>query len=193
MDHVIRRTGYTMSIDSPMTTQQHLNSDTDLGTKKMVTPIQPLAKSAYSDVLEDSYRNTFDALSARLAAENNWFARKNLLLNTLKALEIVIQHENLTARKAGEKVEDSRAEFLKVVPYFVGAILEKLAEPGLSSVEQAAFYVLSAHPEHQEAAERWVEADPKHMKALRKFLKANTYYRKIMEDGTKTYSDFLTA
>ena len=72
-------------------------------------------------------------------------------------------------------------------------MLEKLAEPGLSSVEQAAFYVLSAHPEHQEAAERWVEADPKHMKAFRKFLKANTYYKNIMEDGAETYSDFLTA
>jgi len=64
----------------------------------MVTPIPPLAKSVYSDVSEDSYRNTFDELSTRLAAENNWFARKKLLLNTLKALEIVIQHENLTAR-----------------------------------------------------------------------------------------------
>jgi len=157
----------------------------------MVTPIQPLAKSVYSDVSEDSYRNTFDELSARLAAENNWFARKKLLLNTLKALEIVIQHENLTARKAGEKVEDSRAEFLKVVPYFVGGILEKLAEPGLSSVEQAAFYVLSAHPEHQEAAERWVEADPKHMKAFRKFLKSNRYYKNLMDDGAETYSDSL--
>src|SRR4051794_36641915 len=178
----------------PWTTHSYFSADVDFGTKKMATPIPPLKKSVYSDVSDDSYRSTFDELSARLATENNWFARKKLLLNTLKALEIVIQYENLTARKAGEKVEEEpRAEFLKVVPYFIGGILEKLAEPEISSVEQAAFYVLSAHPEHQEAAERWVEADPKHMKAFRKFLKANTYYRKIMEDGTKTYSDFLTA
>jgi hypothetical protein len=157
----------------------------------MVTPIPPLTKSVYSDVSEDGYRNTFDELSARLAAENNWFARKKLLLNTLKALEIVIQHENLTARKAGEKVEDSRAEFLKVVPYFIGGVLEKLAEPEILSVEQAVFYVLSAHPEHQEAAERWVEADPKHMKAFRKFLKSNRYYKNLMDDGAETYSDSL--
>jgi hypothetical protein len=158
----------------------------------MATPIPPLTKSVYGNVSDDSYRNTFDELSARLAAENNWFARKKLLLNTLKALEIVIQHENLTARKAGEKVEEEpRAEFLKVVPYFIGGILEKLAEPEISSVEQAAFYVLSAHPEHQEAAERWVEADPKHMKSFRKFLKSNRYYKNLMDDGAETYSDSL--
>ena len=149
----------------------------------MATPIPPLTKSVYSDVSDDSYRSTFDELSARLAAENNWFARKKLLLNTLKALEIVIQHENLTARKAGEKVEDSRAEFLKVVPYFIGGILEKLAEPEISSVEQAAFYVLSAHPEHQEAAERWVEADPKHMKAFRNRYCPGSPFKKPVDAG----------
>jgi hypothetical protein len=76
--------------------------------------------------------------------------------------------------------------------YFIGGILEKLAEPEISSVEQAAFYVLSAHPEHQEAAERWVEADPKHMKAFRKFLKANRYYKNLMEDGAEIHGGNLT-
>jgi hypothetical protein len=159
----------------------------------MAIPIPPLTKSVYQDVSDDGYRNTFDELSARLSAQNNWFVRKKILLDTLKALEIVIQYENLAAQNAGEKVEkDPRTEFLNVVPYFIGGILEKLAEPEISSVEQAAFYVLSAHPEHQEAAERWVEADPKHMKAFRKFLKANRYYKNLMEDGAKIYGGNLT-
>ena len=159
----------------------------------MAIPIPPLTKSVYQDVSDDGYRNTFDELSARLSAQNNWFVRKKILLDTLKALEIVIQYENLTAQNAGEKVEkDPRTEFLNVVPYFIGGILEKLAEPEISSVEQAAFYVLSAHPEHQEAAERWVEADPKHMKAFRKFLKATRYYKNLMEDGAEIYGGNLT-
>jgi hypothetical protein len=160
----------------------------------MAVLIPSLTKSVYSDVSDDGYRKTFDELSAKLSTENNWFARKKLLLNTLQALEIVIEYENLMAQEAGEKVEeDSRNEFLRVVPYFIGGILEKLAEREISSAEQAAFYVLSSHPEHQEAAERWLEANPKHMKAFKKFVKSNKYYRKIMEDGADTYEEFLNA
>src|SRR4051794_14217877 len=160
----------------------------------MAVLIPSLTKSVYSDVSDDGYRKTFDELSTKLSTENNWFARKKLLLDTLQALEIVIQYENMTARDAGEKVDGiPRKEFLKVVPYFIGGILEKLAEHEISSAEQAAFYVLSSHSEHQEAAEHWVDASPKNMKAFRKFLKSNMYYRKIMEDGADTYEEFLNA
>ena len=160
----------------------------------MATPIPPLAKSIYRDAPDDGYRRTFDELSARLSAETNWFARKKLLLESLKALEIVIQYEQVAAQGAGETItDDPRTELTKVVPYFIGGILEKLAEPEISSVEQAAFYVLSAHPEHQEAAERWMEADPRHVKAFRKFMKANRYYKQLLDDGAEAYGGFPTA
>ena len=69
----------------------------------MAIPIPPLTKSVYQDVSDDGYRNTFDELSARLSAQNNWFVRKKIFLDTLKALEIVIQYENLAVQNAGEK------------------------------------------------------------------------------------------
>src|SRR5689334_17918982 len=160
----------------------------------MATPIPPPAKSLYRAAPDDGYRRTFDELSARLSAETNGFARKKLLLESLKALEIVIRYEQVAARKAGETVtDDPRTELARVVPYFVGGILEKLAEPEVSSVEQAAFYALSAHPEHQEAAERWLEADPRHIKAFRRFMKANRYYKQLMDDGAEAYGGFPTA
>jgi hypothetical protein len=156
----------------------------------MAVPIPSLSKSIYSDVSNVGYRKTFDDLAAKLAMANNWFARKKVLFDTLQALEIVIGYENLTAQEAGEKVEEApRDEYLQVVPYVIGGILEQLAEREISSAEQAAFYMLSAHPEHQEAAERWLEANPKHMKAFKKFVKSNRYYRKILEEGADTYGD----
>lgn len=160
----------------------------------MAVPIPSLSRSVYSNVPNDAHREAFDELSDALSAENNWFARKKLLLDTLQALAIIIEYENLKAREAGEEVEEEpRDEFLRTVPYFIGGILEKLAEREISSAEQAAFYVLSAHPEHQEAAERWLEANPKHMKAFKKFVKSNRYYRKIMEEGAATYEGGLNA
>jgi hypothetical protein len=92
----------------------------------MAVPISTLSRSVYSDVPNDAYRKTFDELSDALSAENNWFARRKLLLNTLQALEIVIEYEHLKAQEAGEEVEEEpRDEFLRIVPYFIGSILEK--------------------------------------------------------------------
>ena len=76
--------------------------------------------------------------------------------------------------------------FAVVVPLYVGAILERLEEPSIMCLEQAAFYFLSTHPEHQEAAKAWLEADPKRLSLFRKFIRANPGYddaaRRIMAD-----------
>jgi hypothetical protein len=79
--------------------------------------------------------------------------------------------------------------FLSAMPAFVGSILEILDEQAIASVEQAAFYHLSAHPEHQEAAENWFDADPRHETAFRKFLRANRDYADLLD----RFEDMLEA
>ncbi len=70
--------------------------------------------------------------------------------------------------------------YLMAVPICVGAILERLEETRMTCVEQAAFYHLSYHEEHQHAAEAWFEADFRNEKAHRKFTRTNREYRDLL-------------
>ena len=67
--------------------------------------------------------------------------------------------------------------FAVIAPVYVGAILERLGERDIVCLEQAAFYFLSTHPEHHEAAIQWIEADQKRLRLYQKFLRANPGYR----------------
>ena len=90
--------------------------------------------------------------------------------------------------------------FLTGLPTYVGSVLELLDESEINSVEQAAFYHLSAHGEHQRAADAWFEADHRHDTAFRKFLRANRDYSDLLdrfeemldvvEDGADDDDDF---
>jgi len=71
--------------------------------------------------------------------------------------------------------------FLTGLPTYVGAVLEMLDEREITSVEQAAFYHLSAHAEHQRAADAWFDADIRNDKAFRKFLRANRDYSDLLD------------
>lgn len=71
--------------------------------------------------------------------------------------------------------------FLTGLPTYVGAVLEMLDESEITSVEQAAFYHLSAHAEHQRAADAWFDADIRNDKAFRKFLRANRDYSDLLD------------
>jgi hypothetical protein len=71
--------------------------------------------------------------------------------------------------------------FLTGLPTYVGAVLEMLDEREIIAVEQAAFYHLSAHPEHQRAADAWFDADIRNDKAFRKFLRANRDYSDLLD------------
>lgn len=71
--------------------------------------------------------------------------------------------------------------FLTGLPTYVGAVLEMLDEREVTTVEQAAFYHLSAHPEHQRAADAWFDADIRNDKAFRKFLRANRDYSDLLD------------
>jgi hypothetical protein len=74
--------------------------------------------------------------------------------------------------------------FAVIAPVYVAAVLERLGEDSILCIEQAAFYFLSMHPEHQEAANAWMTADPQRVRLFRKFIKANPGYgeaaRRIM-------------
>jgi hypothetical protein len=83
---------------------------------------------------------------------------------------------------AGDDVPtDSDELFAEMAPLYLGAILERLGEKSISCIEQAAFYFISAHPEHQQAASDWIGADPRHLQQFRKFLNANTSYKAAVE------------
>lgn len=68
-----------------------------------------------------------------------------------------------------------------VLPMFIGAILERLGEERITCVEQAALYLLSAHDEHAQAAEQWLQADFKHGKEFKKLLRTDRRYESLFE------------
>ena len=77
--------------------------------------------------------------------------------------------------------EDAGSASAEVLPVFIGAVLERLGEERITSVEQAAVYILSVHPEHYGAAEDWLEADIKNAKAFKKLLRADRRYANLFE------------
>lgn len=85
---------------------------------------------------------------------------------------------------------DPEGLFLASLPMYMAAILERLGESRIVCVEQAAFYLLSAHPEHQEAAQQWIEADYRNERSYRKFLRAQRYYRSVLERGVAAADPF---
>ena len=141
--------------------------------------ITPPEKSVYRDVKDDSYREIFDAITAELMKQDNWFGRKKQFITSLMSLEYIISKET----RNDDPNEDPWSNFVRVVPYFVAGILEKLAETEIKCVEQMVFYALSVHLEHQDAADRWVKESPKHWKAFKSFIRSNRYYYKIMNTG----------
>ncbi len=148
----------------------------------MTIIIAPLAKSIYKDVQDDGYRKVFDKLSEDLATQSNWFVRKKYFLTALEALEQVVIEETV---RHGEPDDIPRMDFVNIAPFFVGGILEKLGETKIKSIEQVAFYILSGHQEHQDAADKWLQVDRKREKVFKKFIKANRYYRDLIKDGTQ--------
>ena len=137
------------------------------------------ARSVYRVVKDDSYREIFDAITAELMKQDNWLCRKKQFIISLQSLEYIISKET----DNGEPDGDPWRAFVRVVPYFVAGILEKLAETEIATVEQMAFYALSVHLEHQDAADRWANESPKHWKAFKKFARSNRYYFKILGTG----------
>lgn len=79
-------------------------------------------------------------------------------------------------------------EFADVLPFYVGAVLERLGETKIERPEQAAFYLLSCHPEHTEAAQSWLEKGA-NMKRFQKFVDETPDYEAILEMMDDRYGE----
>jgi hypothetical protein len=79
----------------------------------------------------------------------------------------------------GDEVEIVE-DFAEVLPFYVGAVLEQLGETQLERPEQVAFYLLSCHPEHTEAAQSWLQ-EGSNLKSFQKFVDDTPDYEAILE------------
>ncbi len=91
------------------------------------------------------------------------------------------------ANDEGEEVEVVE-DFAEVLPFYVGAVLEQLGETKLERPEQAAFYLLSCHPEHTEAAQSWLQQGT-NLKRFQKFVDDTPDYEAILEMMDEHYDE----
>ncbi len=148
----------------------------------------------YDSIEEDDLRELIDHLHGKVAEPANWKVRKKVFLDLIRGLDL-LHHVELEAGESEGQEETARLfhdeehdrRFIGNLPYFVAAILEKLDEKEITCIEQAAFYLISAHLEHQGAADRWLDSDYKRLKQFRKFLRANRYYAEITEHGAAMF------
>jgi hypothetical protein len=94
-------------------------------------------------------------------------------------------------RANGDDEDDEDSEppdFAEMLPFYVGAVLERLDEKSLESPEQAAYYMLSCHPEHIEAAEGWLQAG-NNMDRFRTFGEETPDYGTLLEMMEEFYEE----
>jgi hypothetical protein len=139
-------------------------------------------------------------LAAKVAAGSNWKVRKKALIDVVEGLDAMMAigeaevafvddpdaDPPLDDPAPDDPAEDAGAidgdldvpefDVVDVLPAYVGAILEVLGETTVSTVEQAACYILSAHPEHQKAGWDWIDADYGNWRAFKKLLRADRRY-----------------
>lgn len=153
----------------------------------MSIALNPPAKSVYHRPENEPLRTAVDELHAELVAAPNWMVRKKRLLDTLQDMGMAFAlHAIEEARESDDgelTVDDAVGAYVHAVPVMLAAVLERLGESRIESMEQAAFYLLSEHPEHHDAAIAWLDADVKRMRAFRKFLRANRSYKRVFEMG----------
>lgn len=146
------------------------------------TPLSPVSKPL-SARLEDeasASRVAIESLAQLLRDRKGWMGRKKLLSDHLAGLDAVIRGGWLQAEREGlakpadaEVFASADEQFGFSAPMIIGAALELLAETEISSVEQAACYIVSSHQEHHDAAFAYLQADPARLKAWRKLLRAD--------------------
>lgn len=152
-----------------------------------MTPIAPPARSVF-ETSPEKLRPFLEGLGDRVAGGANWMVRKKTVCDLLLGLDAFFalpaaERQVLMGRpeEEAETGENGPADFRNVLPLYVGAMLERLAEPAVTSAEQAAIYLLSIHPEHQGAAEQWMLADPRNGKAVKRILRTDRRYRQLMD------------
>jgi len=122
--------------------------------------------------LDEEERGLFSTLAELVAAEPDWTARRPLFLKIIEKLKAGFE--------ANRRATGSTLPFMALLPAHVAAILERLDEGEMASVEQAAFYLLSVHPEHQGAADAWLQADRGRQRAYTEFVRKNPFYASVL-------------
>ena len=154
-----------------------------------MTTIAPPARSVF-ETSPEKLRPFLEGLAARVSSGSNWLVRKKTVCDLLLGLDAFFA---LPAAERQALMSDGAApadaadadggpeDFRRVLPLYVGAILERLNETSVTSPEQASIYLLSIHPEHQAAAEGWMLADPRNGKSVRKLMRTDRRYRQLMD------------
>ncbi|WP_207485860.1 hypothetical protein [Arenibaculum pallidiluteum] len=149
------------------------------------------AESAY-DEASPEIRALIDQVVSELQGLPDWTQRPAVLVEMVDALDLAMndaesEEEQAEAGEGGEEAaggeEDEMEEadgFAEIVTFYVGAALERLEEQEITGPEQVAFYLLSCHPEHLEAAQAWLE-QPGNEERFLKFVEANPDYDAILE------------
>lgn len=152
-----------------------------------MTTIEPPARSVF-ETSPEKLRPFLESLAARVSGGSNWMVRKKTVCDLLLGLDAFFalpaaERSALMADDASSAAdaEGGPEDFRKVLPLYVGAILEGLKETAIASPEQAAIYLLSIHPEHQAAAEAWMLADPRNGKSVRRLMRDDRRYRQLMD------------
>jgi hypothetical protein len=154
----------------------------------------PITRPARSvlDGAPDNLKAFVGSLSAQIALGANWMVRKKKLCETMLGLgaymALTPEQKRRIAADTGRDVPDDDLDpaeaskrFAEMLPFYVGAILERLDEERVASAEQAAVYVLSIHPEHQAAAEAWMLADPRNAKAVRRIVRSDKRFATLLK------------
>ncbi|HYH20229.1 MAG TPA: hypothetical protein VD995_16590 [Azospirillum sp.] len=159
----------------------------------------PITRPARSvlDEAPDNLKAFVASLTGMVAQGANWMVRKKTLCDTMLSLGAYLSMSPEEKRRmadglgrdlppdddADEGADEGEASrrFAEMLPFYVGAILERMDEDRVASAEQAAVYVLSIHPEHQAAAEAWMMADPRNAKAVRRIVKADKRFATLLK------------
>lgn len=151
------------------------------------------AETAYETAPQDA-RDLIDQMVETLNAVPEWPARSALLLEMIDALDIAMTADGIDEEDEDED-EDEEDEagyadddFAEMMTFYVGAVLERLGETEIDAPEQAAFYMLSCHPEHLDAAQGWLGA-PGNAEAFESFVDANPDYAAVLDLIEDLYLD----
>ncbi|HEV7371134.1 hypothetical protein [Arenibaculum sp.] len=152
------------------------------------------AETAYETAPQDA-RDLIDQMVETLNAVPEWPARSALLLEMIDALDIAMTADGIEDDEdEGEEDEDGDEagyaddDFAEMMTFYVGAVLERLGEAEMHEPEQAAFYMLSCHPEHLDAAQGWL-GTPGNAEAFESFVDANPDYAAVLDMIEDLYLD----
>jgi len=133
-----------------------------------VTAIARPAQSAL-DSFDPDQQHLFETLAGILAGEPSWKQRRLTFLKIIEKLKRAFE-------RVQAEPDSNNLPFMALLPMQIGAVLEKLDETEMEAIEQAAFYLLSIHPEHQQAADTWLQSDKANIKSFSKFVEGNPFY-----------------